>query len=138
MHRSLSFAVFVLLCITVAPAARAQEPPQQPVGFATYYECDQNMEARVDTIVTEVFASVFDRLLSEGKIVSWFWNAHQVGGKWRRLGGFYASDMTALFEARAELLQEFQQQHAEETAEFTSICHTHDDYVWRTIVSRPE
>jgi len=138
MHRSLTFAVLVLLGVAFAPRAKAQDAPQQPVGFATYYECDQTQEARADTIVTEVFASVFDRLLSEGKIVSWFWNAHQVGGKWRRLGGFYASDMTALFEARAELLQEIQQTYPDDGVEFNSICYSHEDYVWRTIVSKPE
>ena len=138
MCTRMTVPVWALLCVILAPPARAQEPTPQPVGFATYYECDQNNEARADTIVTEVFASVFDRLLSEGKIVSWFWNAHEVGGKWRRLGGFYASDMTALFEARAELLEELQQSHAEEAAEFTAICYSHDDYVWRTIVSKPQ
>jgi hypothetical protein len=130
--------VLALLWVVAALPARAQEPTPQPVGFATYYECDQTQEARADTIVTEVFASVFDRLLSEGKIVSWFWNAHQVGGKWRRLGGFYASDMTALFEARAEILQEIQQNHPDDGAEFNSICYSHDDYVWRTIVSKSQ
>jgi hypothetical protein len=66
------------------------------------------------------------------------WLAHQIGGKWRRLGGFYASDMTALMEARAELLEEIQQNHPDEAAEFSSICHSHDDYVWRTIVSKSQ
>jgi hypothetical protein len=130
--------VLALLWIVAALPARAQEPTPQPVGLATYYQCDPSMEARADTIVTETFAPVFDRLLSEGKIVSWMWLAHQIGGKWRRLGGFYASDMTALMEARAELLEEIQQNHPDEAAEFSSICHSHDDYVWRTIVSKSQ
>jgi hypothetical protein len=130
--------VLALLCVVLALPAQAQEPSERPVGMATYYQCDPSMETRADTIVTETFAPVFDRLLSEGKIVSWFWLAHQIGGKWRRLGGFYASDMMALMEARAELLAEIQQNHPDESAEFNSICYSHDDYVWRSIVSKPE
>jgi len=137
MCTRMTVPVLAVLCVVLALPAQAQEPSERPVGMATYYQCDPSMEARADTIVTETFAPVFDRLLSEGKITSWFWLAHQIGGKWRRLGGFYASDMTALIEARAELLAELQN-HPAAGAEFNSICYSHDDYVWRSIVSKPE
>jgi hypothetical protein len=107
------------------------------VSFAQYLECDQTREARADTIATEILAPVLDRLVSEGKLQSFSWLAHGIGGKWKRLGVITGTDLNTVMSARAELFTELQEKHPGELQELASICPTHEDYVWNVIVARP-
>ena len=131
----LTAAIGCLVTAALAPQAADAQEPSRPIGLATYYECDITKEARADTLVAEVLAPLFDEYVSQGKLLSWGWNAHVLGGNWRRLFYVYATDMTALMSARAEFLTELGEQHPAETAEFSAICYTHDDYVWRTLIA---
>jgi hypothetical protein len=107
------------------------------VSFAQYLECDLTREARADTIVTEIVAPVLDRLVSEGKLQGYSWIVHVVGGKWRRLSALTGTDVSTVFSARAEFLGELREQHPAELRELISICHTHEDYIWRVAITRP-
>ena len=118
--------------VVVPPTAYTQE---QPVSVATYLECDESKEARADTLVTEVFAPLLDRYVSEGKFESWAWLAHSIGGKWRRQLVSTAT-RTVLLKSRADFFAELQQKHAVEFQEFLSICHTHEDYIWEVRIAR--
>ncbi len=120
--------------VVVPSTAYTQE---QSVTFAVYFECDQSKEARTDTLVTEVFAPLYDRYVSEGKLQSWAWLAHDIGGKWRRLLVYAATDRTVLLNSRAEIIAELQENHPAEFQEFVSICHTHEDYIWNVVITRP-
>jgi hypothetical protein len=133
----LSIVIACLLTAAFANQTAYAQEQSQPFGLATYYECEIAEEARADTLVTEVMAPVFDRFLSEGKILSWGWNAHVLGGSWRRLFYIYATNMNTLISARSEILGELSEQDAASIAEFNEICDSHDDYVWRTLVARP-
>jgi hypothetical protein len=97
-------------------------------AFSTYYVCDQGREDQADAIVTGVFAPVFDKMVADGKLKSWGWNEHIVGGQYRRLETFSAADVTALMTARAAIIEAFDDHPAGDA--FTDICGDHTDYIW--------
>jgi len=76
-------------------------------ALSVYHVCNFAKEERADEIVKTVFAPVYDKAVAAGKIKSWGWLSHQVGGKYRRLGTMYA-----------------------EANEFSEICGSHSDYLW--------
>ncbi len=97
-------------------------------AFSTYYVCDQGREDEADALVTSVFAPVFDKMVTDGKLKSWGWNEHIVGGQYRRLETFSATDVGALMAARAAIVEAFDDNPAGDT--FTDICGDHTDYMW--------
>ncbi len=148
MRRIIFAAVTGSFAALIAPSAlQAQEEAPPPVGIAVhapgapaivrYFECDMTREARADTLVMEVIGPVYDRYLSEGKLISWGWLAHYLGGKWRRLSFAYATDPGDLLDTNDEIIAELVQEHPEANREFLSICPVHEDYIWNTRISRP-
>ena len=97
-------------------------------AFSTYYVCDQTRESQADALVTQVFAPIYDKMVTDGKLKSWGWNEHIVGGSFRRLATFSANDMKSLMEARAAIVQTMEDNPLGDT--FTSICGDHSDYMW--------
>ncbi len=97
-------------------------------AFSTYYVCDQTRESQADALVTQVFAPVFDKMVSDGKLMSWGWNEHVVGGSYRRLATFSAADMKSVMAARAEIVQTMVDNPLGDT--LTDICGDHSDYMW--------
>ena len=59
--------------------------PRGKVGLSAYHECRMSHEDRADELVKSVIGSVFDAHVGEGKLRSWGWSQHIVGGKYRRL-----------------------------------------------------
>lgn len=97
-------------------------------AFSTYYVCDQGRESDADAIVTQVLAPVYDKMVADGKLKSWGWNEHIVGGDFRRLETFSATDMKALMEARAAIVAAGDDMPLGDT--LTDICGQHADYMW--------
>lgn len=104
-------------------------------AFSVYHECDQGREEQADALVTQVFAAVYDKLLAEGKIMSWGWNEHIVGGDYRRLSTISAKDMKSLMEARAAVVEALYDNPLGDT--FTDICGPHSDYMWDITSQNP-
>jgi hypothetical protein len=99
--------------------------------FSTYYICDSR-EDQADAIVTQVYASAYDKLVAEGKLKSWGWLEHVVGGEYRRLATMTAADVKTLMEVRASIVA------AQDDAlgdAFTNICDSHADYIWEVKAS---
>ncbi len=137
MRRIIFAAVAGSFAALVAPSAlQAQEEAPPPVSLARYWECDITREARADTLVMEVFGPVYDRYLSEGKLISWGWLSHDYGGKWRRLTTLSATDRGDLLDTDDEIWTELRQEHPERFQEFLLICPVHEDYIWNTLISR--
>jgi hypothetical protein len=104
-------------------------------SFSVYHVCDQGREEQADALMTQVFASVFDKLLAEGKILSWGWNEHIVGGDYRRLSTISAKDTKTLMEARASIVEAIYDNPLGDT--LTDICGPHVDYMWDITSQNP-
>jgi hypothetical protein len=102
--------------------------PRGKVAFSTYYVCDQSRETQADALVKQVFAPKYDKLVADGKLTSWGWLEHIVGGKYRRLATLTAPTMDALLAAREGIVAAAE--HDPLNDAFTSICGSHQDYIW--------
>jgi hypothetical protein len=100
------------------------------VGISVYFSCKATEEARADEIVKENFAPVYDKLVEEGKLASWGWQSHVVGGWLRRLHTMTAADFETLMAARAEALATTYAEDNEAGAEFAGTSGGHQDYLW--------
>lgn len=114
--------------IWLAVTGKGSEQPRGKAAFSVYYECDINREAEADALVKLVFAPIYDKLIADGKLISWAWNEHIVGAQYRRLGTMSAADMNALMQARAAVVEAIQDNPLSRT--FDGICTSHADYMW--------
>ena len=105
------------------------------VAFSTYYVCDQSRETQADALVKHVFAPMYDKLVADGKLTSWGWAEHIVGGKYRRLATMTAPTMDALIAAREGIVAAAEHNPLDEA--FNSICGSHQDYIWDVKVQGP-
>lgn len=101
-------------------------------AFSTYFVCDSR-EVQADAIVTQVFAPVYDKMVTDGKLTSWGYLEHIVGGRFRRLATMTAPDMNSLMAARADIFEALTDNALADT--FTEICDSHDDYMWEVKAS---
>lgn len=102
--------------------------PRGKVGISVYHECDMSKESRADELVKTVFAPVYNAHLGDGKLRSWGWSEHMVGGKYRRLGTYTADDWPTLMKMRASIFDAFEDNELAD--EFSEICGSHADYLW--------
>ena len=103
------------------------------VGISVYFSCKITEEDRADEIMSENFAPVYDKLVKEGKLTSWGWQAHVVGGWFRRLHTLTAADFETLMDARSEALAATYSDEETAGAEFAEICGGHQDYLWEIV-----
>ena len=96
-------------------------------AFSTYYVCDSR-EVQADAIFTQVFAPVYDKMVADGKLSSWGYLEHIVGGSFRRLATMTAPDMNSLMAARGAINEALSDNALGDT--FAEICDSHDDYMW--------
>ena len=100
---------------------------QSASSLSVYYVCDISRENEADDIIAEVYAPVLNRLAEEGKLDSWSWLSHRVGGEYRRLQTFLGPSHAAVLAARAEMLQAT---GGPAGNDFADICWSHSDYLW--------
>ena len=107
-------------------------------GFSTYLKCDMGREDRADEIMRETFAPIYNRYVQEGKLASWTWLQHYVGGEYRRLLAVTGESHESLLLTRDEIIAELQERRIKRAAdEFGDICHSHSDYMWDIQVETP-
>jgi hypothetical protein len=106
-------------------------------GFSVYYTCDQSKEDRADEIVAKDFAPLFDKYVADGKLTSWGWSSHWVGGTFRRLQTMTAANHKDLLKARAALIDEMYAEGNKAGEEFADICGSHVDYMWDIQLETP-
>ena len=107
------------------------------VSMSVYYVCNIVDETRADEIYAEVFAPKFDELKEDGKIASWGWQYHRLGGRFRRLQTITGADHASVVAARGEVLQYANENHADLGREFSQICGSHADYIWDIVHEAP-
>ena len=101
-----------------------------PVGFSVYFMCDITRESRADEIMAERGKPFLDKMVDEGKLNSWGWQSHIVGGKVRRLQTMTAKDLPTLMASRAEAIESMYPDDSAAGQEFAEICGSHVDYIW--------
>ncbi len=99
-------------------------------ALSTYWVCDVSRQARADSLVTQVMAPLLGEQVSSGRLTSWSWLAHVLGGKYRRLAVYDGADAAALLSAQGALVEELQSKHPDAFREFGEICSSHQDYLW--------
>lgn len=107
------------------------------VSMSVYYVCDFKREGRADEIVESTVAPVLNQLVSDGKLMSWGWLSHRIGGKYRRLHTMTGASHEATLGARRELLQTLNESAEETMDEFSDICPAHSDYLWNIVHEAP-
>jgi hypothetical protein len=98
-------------------------------GLSVYYECDIGSEERADALMKNVYAPVFAKHLGEGRLSTWGWSSHILGGKYRRLATTTADDFATLLRERGKILEEMRDNPMAD--DFSHICSSHADYLWR-------
>jgi hypothetical protein len=99
-------------------------------SMSVYYSCKISDESRADEIFDELFAPVLNQYVEDGKLTSWGWQSHVIGGWFRRLQTMTAPDYETLLAARQEALDTVYAEDSELGAEFAEICGPHHDYLW--------
>ena len=66
--------------------------------------------------------------VGKGKLASWGWSEHIIGGKYRRLATMTAENWDDLFAVRNAVIEGAQD--SELAGLFGDICHSHADYMW--------
>jgi hypothetical protein len=106
-------------------------------AFSVYYICDEGKEARADEIMQESLAAAYDKQLKAGNLDSWGWYQHWIGGKYRRLATVSGADHASVLKARDAVISDMLENHAAAMEEFSSICSSHQDYMWDIIMAKP-
>lgn len=107
-------------------------------GFSVYLECDTSKEDRVDELMTTVIGPIFDKYVGDGKLTSWGFARHIVGGEWRRLSTMSAVDHKTLLKVRGEIIAELSGDDAPaEAQEYFELCDEHVDYMWDIQLEKP-
>lgn len=104
------------------------------VGFSAYFVCDSR-EPVADEIVETVFAPIYDAQVESGKLASWGWSEHIVGGEFRRLATMTSADWPTLFAAREAIIDAAGD--SELATQFGEICDSHVDYMWDIQIEAP-
>lgn len=107
------------------------------VSLSVYYVCEFNGQERADEIWAEANAPALNKLQEEGKIASWGWSSHQMGGRYRRLQTITGADYAAVVEANGALVQYSGDDDSGLGEEFSSICRSHSDYLWDIVHEAP-
>jgi len=113
--------------------SRSDTEDRGPASMSVYYSCKISDEARADEIFDELFAPVLNQYVEDGKLVSWGWQSHVIGGWFRRLQTITAADYETLLAVRQEALDTIYSEDSELGAEFAEICGPHHDYLWDNI-----
>ena len=99
-------------------------------GLSVYFTCKISEEGHADDIVAKHFAPIYDKLVKEGKITSWGWQSHVLGGSIRRQFTMTRKDFDGVLDARAEALGAMSDDEYGPGATFSEICGKHEDYLW--------
>jgi hypothetical protein len=103
-------------------------------GLSVYHVCSMADEERIDELFNKVVAPKMQKAVDEGKLTSWGWNSHVLGGKYRRLETMTGTDFPSLMKARAEIIASIYGEGGNaEATEFDRLCNSHSDYLWEIV-----
>ncbi|MCP4203858.1 MAG: hypothetical protein GY769_18220 [bacterium] len=107
------------------------------VAFSAYWVCDMSKESDLDDMIREKIGPLWDAQVEAGNLASWAWFEHVIGGKYRRLASQTAKDFGSITKAREAVINELVENHPDVMAEFSTTCHSHQDYLWEVMMETP-
>jgi hypothetical protein len=107
------------------------------VSLSIYFTCDVADQQRADEIFAEAFAPRLEAYREDGRIASWGWLSHVLGGEHRRAQTITGDDHATVTAVRLELLRAVNEDHPAMGREFAEICHSHVDYLWDIVAESP-
>jgi len=99
-------------------------------SLSVYMECTFSGEEKADEIFKKHFAPVYNAQVGKGKLTSWGWLSHVIGGKYRRLQTATADNYADLLKAQKSILDTLFSKKNKHSTEFNEICTSHQDYLW--------
>ncbi|MGQ0428560.1 MAG: hypothetical protein ACT4UQ_01310 [Gammaproteobacteria bacterium] len=121
------------ICLLAANAAFAQGAPRESYTYATYHVCDLNQQDRADEIFGQLNKPILDAAVADGTITAYGFNAHNTGGRWRRVQYYMAPSIEALLDAGKKFGDQAEAKNKKLSDEFSKICNAHDDYIWHRV-----
>jgi len=110
------------------------DAPRGKAAISVYYVCSTADDDRIDELFMKTHAPVLDKAVADGKLTSWGWNSHVLGGEYRRLQTMDANDFASLMKARAEVIGAIYPEGGNaEAEEFDRLCTSHSDYLWEVV-----
>ncbi len=116
----------------------AKSLPRGKAALSVYMECSFEGEENADEIFKTHFSPIYNAQIGKGKLTSWGWLSHVIGGKYRRLETLSAENYSDLLKARESILDSlYQDGKNKHAAEFSKICTSHVDYLWDIQLETP-
>jgi hypothetical protein len=109
-------------------AGSGSNPGRGTASFSTYFVCDQERERQADALVERVIGPIYEKLVTDGRLLAWTWAEHVIGGKYRRFAMITAKSTADLIAAREAIVAATEHDPLAEV--LTSICATHQDMIW--------
>lgn len=118
------FGLTAIICL-------AQED-DGPVGFTyvTYFICDVATQGAMDAAVEANEKVVLDQWVEDGKLTTWGYLSHYMGGKWRRAHYYVSPTMADALSNQSEIYAEIYADNPEGLRARSEACAGHDDYIW--------
>ncbi len=123
--------IWRLVASSAAPSEAGGD--RAPFGGSTYMQCGQAGLARADALFREAVAPTLDALVRDGAISRWTWQAHVMGGAFTRM---LVLDTASALAAVQAMERVGAGASAAAMTEFSTLCPTHQDYVWGVQSSR--
>jgi hypothetical protein len=126
-----------LLWSSVAGSTMGQQiATRSGAVYSTYMLCDISRQDRADEIMKQLIAPEIEKLVAAGEIASWSWNAHVIGGEFRRLLTHAGKDHQTLIAAVNKYNEAAGEVDEARAREFSEICRSHVDYLWNMELPR--
>lgn len=106
-------------------------------GYSMYAVCSMEGQDRADELMEEVIGPVFEARRGPDGINNWGWWEHHTGGKYRRLLVLDGASHRQVQAARDAAIEDLVANHADAFREFSSICGSHQDYLWDISIAAP-
>lgn len=106
-------------------------------GFSTYQVCHEATEGLSDEVMKSLYAPIYDAQVKAGRLHSWAWFSHFVGGKYRRLLVLDGPSFASILAARDSVIAETQAKYPQIGAADATVCDGHTDYLWDIVLARP-
>jgi len=128
-----SAGLMTLLMITTLQANAQESETDTIYAYGTYFKCSPGAESLADEIIRSSYKPHYDQAVEQGRIVSWSWLQHYMGGQWRRVLVLVTNELEAALETSGALGEIISDTSPAAGRAFSEICDSHEDYLWEAV-----